>query len=167
MRVIIHPALPSPSTTQPQHYPAPPVIRQVRPHLRPLFVVSRSFPHRAPICSYRSAPRSSTTTWPPTSPAGIPASLIKTSPSSSGPRAHEQLISCGLSRSPSAPGRLRWRSGDQPSVRGLSRRCDGGYGRCRLAAGIPGSSGALSYLCARFRVCCVTDKIFSSISCAN
>lgn len=36
----------------------------------------------APICSCRSAPESSTTTWPLTSPAGIPASPITTDPSS-------------------------------------------------------------------------------------
>jgi hypothetical protein len=39
-------------------------------------------PRRAPSCSCRSAPGSSTTTWPLTSPAGIPASPITAARSS-------------------------------------------------------------------------------------
>jgi long-chain acyl-CoA synthetase len=48
MRLIIHPALPSPS------HPSPPAIHRVRPPLRPLFAVSRSSPFKG--CRARSRP---------------------------------------------------------------------------------------------------------------
>jgi hypothetical protein len=79
---------------------------------------------RAPICSCRSAPGSSTTTWPLTSPAGIPASPITTGRSS-------------LCRRASPPGA---RTVDLPRFWSVSAWCRGQRCRCRRCRG-----------CGRFR----------------